>query len=430
MARPLLHRQRQRSDLRAALARPQKGEPAEHPPAGGVQPVMAEHPVRLRCPEAARQAGIITHRAAVRVLQRPAVQRELRVEPHAERVVKVDLQLLLRRKIVARVVFRAEIPFAQEPADLVRLRAHADIHDQPLAAGIRRGDDPMAPRPFELRPEPELSPGTAVSMSAPEAAVKEDLPVRLGRFRRRTPGDFVIFLCVLDFAGVKGCLQLPEISPRMLHRGETQPRGDGRQTRFLFRCGGIFPQKSVKLRFLPHPRLLQRRRVAAGEQQAQKVRKVPGQRMHAVRRGIHRAHGEDHAAEAADEAVVEAVDARPAEDGRAPRRAEIRQVFLPPLHAHRGEVQTAAQEPLKCPIHKNPHNPFVLVPILSYQRELCKNRRSRRSAAAIRCMFTCSGRSRRGSGWGRRCGCGWSGYGRRRRIPRRRRAARAPVRPR
>ena len=49
----------------------------------------------------------------------------------------------------------------------------------------------------------------------------------------------------------------------------------------------------------------------------------------------------------ADEAVVNAVDARPAEDGRALRRAEIRQVFLPPLHVQRGEVQAAAQELLK-----------------------------------------------------------------------------------
>ena len=56
-------------------------------------------------------------------LQRLAVQRELRVGPHAERVVKIDLQLLLRRKIVARVVFRAQIPRLQELADLVRLWA-------------------------------------------------------------------------------------------------------------------------------------------------------------------------------------------------------------------------------------------------------------------------------------------------------------------
>ena len=368
-ARPLPHRERQSPDLRAALARPQKGEPAEHPPTGGGQPVMAERPLRLRRTEASRQAGVITHRAAVRELQRPAVQRELRVGPHAERVVKIDLQLLLRRKIVARVVFRAQIPRFQEPADLVRLCAHADVHDQPLAAGIRRGDDPMAPRPVKLRFQPELGPGPAVSPSAPEAAAKEDLPVRLRWFCRRTSGDIVIFLCVLDAAGVKGCLQLPEIGPRVFHRGETQLRGDGSQTCFLLRCGGIFPQKSVKLRFPPHPRLLQRRRVAAGEQQPQKVREIPGQRVHAVRRRVHRAHGEDHTAEAADEAVVNAVDARPAEDGRALRRAEIRQVFLPPLHAQRGEVQAAAQELLKCPIHKNLTNAFAypIIPMKTVQ---------------------------------------------------------------
>ena len=114
---------------------------------------------------------------------------------------------------------------------------------------------------------------------------------------------------------------------------------------------GIFPQEGVELRLLPLVRLFERRSISAGEQQTQKILKAVRQRVYKVRRTVHRADGKDHIAEAADEAVVNAVHACPAKNFRAHRRTEIRFRVLAPLNAERRKVKAKAQEGLIGLIH-------------------------------------------------------------------------------
>ena len=116
-------------------------------------------------------------------------------------------------------------------------------------------------------------------------------------------------------------------------------------------------KKRLKLRLVPLPGLLQCIAVAAGQQQPQKVRKSPGERMNIVRSNIHRAAGKHHLPKAADQAVMDAIHTRPADDFGPLGGAEIGLIPGALIKAQGCQVNA-----LFCKIPIGPFHCFFLVP--------------------------------------------------------------------
>ena len=142
------------------------------------------------------------------------------------------------------------------------------------------------PRPVKLLIQFDFCPSTVSSRMPPEISLKVDFPFRSSRFCRRIHVNIVVVLCILDFSIIKGCLQLFEIRPRMLHRSQVQTCSDFRQPHLLCLRWRVIPQEGFKLCFVPHPSLLQCRYIATGKKQPQKVCKVFRQRVNEIRRGF------------------------------------------------------------------------------------------------------------------------------------------------
>ena len=168
---------------------------------------------------------------------------------------------------------------------------------------------------------------------APEAAAKVHIPVLFLFGRVGIHLGVVKVLGEFEPAEIELRLQPVQILPRPLHRREVKGCGNLREYRFLTVRRRILGEEGVELRFIPVPRLLERRAAAGGEQKPQKIGEIARDDVHAVPAAVHRAHGEDRFAKTADKAEVDAVHARPAEDRSTLGRAEIGIVVVSPHHA-------------------------------------------------------------------------------------------------
>ena len=262
-----------------------------------------------------------------------SIRGQARPDVHAKRVFQLDLRALLRRKALRVIIFGAKPPFFRKCAHGLRLDAHTEIQHEPLRAEIGRRNEPLPPCPGKPRPKREL--GSGASALRAEAALKADPPWR-GRGRGRLERRNV--LAVAEPSVVKAPVQTVQIRPRLRQRRQSRCGADGVQNAFLRRVRRVFLQKCGKLRRVPLPRLLQRSRVAAGQQQPQKMLKILRDQVDVVGRAVHRADGKDARAKAAHAAEVDAVHPGPAEDVRALRRAVIRLVFRAALDPERRKV--------------------------------------------------------------------------------------------
>ena len=216
------------------------------------------------------------------------------------------------------------------------------------------------PRPIKVFIQFDFYSGTVSSRMPPEISLKVDFPFRSSRFCRRVHVNIVVVLCILDFPVIKGCLQLFEIHPRMLHRSQFQPCSDFRQHHLLCLCRRIIPQEGFKLCFLPHPSLLQCRYIAAGKKQPQKVCKIFRQRVNKIRRGVHGTDSKDHTAESSYKAKVDTIHACPTKYRGTFRCAEVRVIIFTTFYPHRRKVNSTPQKLLKCFIHNClPEFPFA-----------------------------------------------------------------------
>ena len=254
-------------------------------------------------------------------------------EVQAQRVFVLDAHTVgLAEIAVMRLALRR--PPGHEGEHLLHGGAHANVHDQPLGAGVHRRDAALAPGPGEEPVQPELR---ARLVPAAVEAHAPRLRLRLGE-RGDALGVFVLY-----FAVVEAVLQRVDIAPGVLHGREAELFAyfahDGeRRVR-----GRIFREIGVELPAAPAPALLDGCTVPAGEQQAQEIREILRHGVDIVRRRVHGADGENRAAVAAHKAVVYAVRALPAYQGRAARGAEI-ELSLAALHAQRREVYARTEE--------------------------------------------------------------------------------------
>ena len=275
------------------------------------------------------KAGMEARGGAFRNMQRFPVHGKRGRERQRERVFRVQKKLILRRERRAVVVFGRQLPFLHERAQLVRACAHAEIDREPLPAHVCRGHEPVPADPVEGLFEREFRVEASARAGRKKKAAVEGLALRepWGRL----------------FGGREACLKRAQIAPRLRHGREPHaPRKLGKRGLLLVRRR-VFIQKRGKLCFVPLPALLQHGRVAAGEQKAQEILEAFGDGMNAFRRGVHGAHGENAAIGAADGAIVNAVHARPAEDARAFRRAEIRRCVRAKLEAERRKIDARAR---------------------------------------------------------------------------------------
>ena len=126
----------------------------------------------------------------------------------------------------------------------------------------------MMTSPFKLLIYSDFCPGTVFSRMSPKVPLKVDFPLRDSRFCIRVHTSVIIILGILDFAIIKRCLQLFDICPRLLHRLQFHFLGKLRKCPLLFLRWRIVLQKGFKLRFIPHPRLLQSCFIAASKEQS------------------------------------------------------------------------------------------------------------------------------------------------------------------
>ena len=106
----------------------------------------------------------------------------------------------------------------------------------------------------------------------------------------------------------------------------------------LLRPRRIVLQKLVKLFPVPVVGLFQSGQVPAGEEQAEKLLKIPGNRVDPLPGEAHGVDGKDHLPEALHETAVDAVHALPADDLGPDRGAEVATVPVPGLQAQGGEA--------------------------------------------------------------------------------------------
>ena len=126
----------------------------------------------------------------------------------------------------------------------------------------------MMSSPFKLLIQPDFCSGTVFSRMSPKVPLKVDFPLRDGQFCIRVHISIIIIFGILDFAIIKRCLQFFDIFPWLLHRLQFHFLGKPRKCLLLFLRWRIVLQKGFKLRFVPHPRLLQSCHIAASKEQS------------------------------------------------------------------------------------------------------------------------------------------------------------------
>ena len=194
----------------------------------------------------------------------------------------------------------------------------------------------MISSPVQLLMDPDFFSCMRSSMMSPKVSVKINLPFRESDFCRRIQVNIIVILRVFNPAVVKIRLKLSDIFPRLLHRRQLHGFCKLLQGLLSLSCCWIFQKKGLKFFPAPPPRLFQGCLIAAGKEQAQKIRKILRQRMYISLRFIHWINRKNHSAKTANEAKMNAVRSCPAKNRRAFWRTEVLCILPAAFNSHSG----------------------------------------------------------------------------------------------
>ena len=298
---------------------------------------MGHHLFGLPIPAGALgQAGHPTYPVAGALLQPPSVHRHLRPEALLHRVFRLHRVLLRRGQLPPGLAVFLQPPLFRKAFQRLQWYLFQQIQHHPLAAAVHGRYQPFLFAPGKCLLQRDFSAGAVPWLLSAKPILKINRPFLRFAFHRMQ--QFFIFLLKPQFGAVCFRPHFLEISPRFLHRGQAALLFNLPHHRPLVLGRRIFPQVLLKLRFSPHPRLLQRGGIPAGQQQPQEVPHIPRQRLHAVLTRVHGTYRKDGLPIALYGAEMDAIHPGPAEDLSPLRRAGVAHRIAAALRAQRPQV--------------------------------------------------------------------------------------------
>ena len=295
---------------------------------------MFQHPVSILI--AAAILRFPTYPIASAFPQRLAVYRHLCPETLLHRVFRLHRVLLRRGQLPPGLAVFLQPPLFRKAFQRLQWYLFQQIQHHPLAAAVHGRGQPFLFAPGKCLPQRDFSAGAVPWLLSAKPILKINRPFLRFAFHRMQ--QFFIFLLKPQFGAVCFRPHFLEISPRFLHWGQAALLFNLPHHRPLILGRRIFPQVLLKLRFSPHPRLLQRGGISAGQQQPQEVPHIPRQRLHAVLTRVHGAYRKDGLPKALYGAEMDAIHPGPAEDLSPLRRAGIAHRIAAALGAQRPQV--------------------------------------------------------------------------------------------